>query len=91
MDNPNNSKDNWEADNESDIELDNGIKDRKTPEQWIMSAVPNVPRLIQTSCRSKETAEKVLMMVNTIETRRNKGTYNIYSRMGQCIFTRSCM
>jgi len=27
LDNPNESKDDWEADNESDVELDNGIED----------------------------------------------------------------
>jgi hypothetical protein len=31
LDNPNNSEDDWEADNESDTELNNGSEDSETP------------------------------------------------------------
>jgi len=32
LDNPNNSEDDWEADNTSDIALDNSREDSETPE-----------------------------------------------------------
>jgi len=38
-----------------------------------VSAVPNFPGLIWPTQKSKRQAEKVLMTVNAIETRRNKG------------------
>jgi len=44
--NPNQSEDDWEANNESNIELDNGLEDPESPEQLDDSATPNVPRLI---------------------------------------------
>jgi len=72
LDNPNDSEDDWEADNESDMELHNGIEDSETPEQRNVSAAPNVPGLIQPIQRSKKTVEKALMTVNTMETKRNK-------------------
>jgi len=46
MHNPNSSEDDWEVNNESDIELDKGIKDSKTAEEQNLSAVQNVSRLI---------------------------------------------
>jgi len=52
LENPNESKDNWEADNESEIELDSGIEDAESPEQQDVSAAPNVPRLIWPTWRS---------------------------------------
>ena len=52
MDNTNNSEDNWEADNESDIKLDNGSEHSETPQaaecerhtecSWIDSAYTTV-------------------------------------------------
>jgi hypothetical protein len=38
-----------------------------------MSAAPNVPVLIGRTRKLKRQAEKVLVTVNTIETKRNKG------------------
>jgi len=73
LDNPNGREDDWEADNESDIELDNGIEDSETPEQQNVSAAPNVTRLIRPTRRFKEIAQKVLMTVDTMESRRNMG------------------
>jgi hypothetical protein len=73
LDNPNNSKDDWEADNESDMELDNGSEDSETPEVRNVSAAPNVSGLIRPIGRSKWKVEKALLMVNIMETRRNKG------------------
>ena len=58
---------------ESDIEQDNSIEDQECPEQRDVSAAPNVQGLIRPTQKSKRQVEKVLMKVNAIETRRNKG------------------
>jgi len=73
LDNPNDSGDDWEAENESDMEIDNGRVNSETPEHRDVSAALNVPRLILPTRRSKESLQKALMMVNIMETRRNKG------------------
>jgi hypothetical protein len=46
MDNPNDDKDNREAQNQTAIAPDNIIKDFKTPEHRIVSSASNVPTLI---------------------------------------------
>jgi len=73
LDDPNESEDNWEADNESDMDLDNGSEDSETPEQRNVSAAPNVPGLVQPIRRTRKKVEKPLMTVNIMETSRNKG------------------
>ena len=73
LDNPNDSKDDCAADNKSDIEHNNDIENPECPEQQDVSAMPIVPRLVPPTQKSKRQAEKLLLMVNTIETRRNKG------------------
>jgi len=73
LDNPNESEDNWEADNESNMELDNGSEISETPEQRNVSAAPNVSGLIRPIRRTKKKVEKAMMTVNIMETRRNKG------------------
>jgi hypothetical protein len=73
LDNPNDSKDDWEADNESDVELDNGSEESETPELRTVSGAQNVPGLIRPILRSKKKVEKALLMVNIMETRRNTG------------------
>ena len=73
LDNPNHSEDDWEADNESDMELDNGSEDSETLKQRIVIAAPNVPSLIRPIRPSQKKVEQTLMMVNIMETRRNKG------------------
>ena len=55
-----------------------------------MSAAPNVPRLIQPTWKAKRQAEKELMTVNAIQTRRNNGVKKKLDRMHQC-FTRFSM
>jgi len=45
-DNSNDSEDDWKADNESHMDLDNGREDSETPEHRNVSAAPNVPGLI---------------------------------------------
>jgi hypothetical protein len=44
--NSNHSEDDWEANNESDVELDNGSENSETPQQRNVSAASNVPGLI---------------------------------------------
>jgi hypothetical protein len=73
LDNPNDSEDGWEADNESDTELDNGSEVSPTLEVRNVSAAPNVPGLIWPIRQSKKKVEKALVTVNIMETRRNKG------------------
>jgi hypothetical protein len=73
LDNPNDSEDDCAEDVESDMEQDNTIEDQESPEQRHVSAAPNVTGFIQLTRKSKRHAEKVLVTVNTIETRRNKG------------------
>jgi len=73
LDNPNDSEDDCAADNESDIGPNNGTEDPECPEQQDLSAAPNVPGLVRPTRKSKRQAEKVLVTVNAVETRRNKG------------------
>jgi len=73
LDNPNESEDDREADNESDVEQDNCFKDPECPEQQDVCAAPNLPRLIPPTYRSKKKTEKGLVTVNATETRRIRG------------------
>jgi len=73
LDNPNASEDDWEADNESKIELFNGVRDSQTPEQLYVISTLNIPKLIRPTRRSKHRVEKVLMTLGTMERRRSKG------------------
>jgi len=45
----------------------------ESAEMLDVNASPNVPGLFQPTQKSKRQAEKVLVMVNTMETRRNEG------------------
>jgi len=71
--NPIDSEDDFAADDESNIGQDNGIKDPECPMPQDVSSTPNVPRLVQPTRKSKRLAEKALVTLNAIETRRNKG------------------
>jgi hypothetical protein len=73
LDNPNDSEEDCAADDDSDIEHNNCIEDPECPEQQDVSAAPNVPGLVRPTRKSKRQAEKVLVTVNAVETRRNKG------------------
>jgi len=73
LDNPNDSEDDWAADNESEMELDSGSEHSEIPEQQHLSATLNVSGLIWPIQWSKKKVEKTLMTVNIMETRRNKG------------------
>ena len=91
MDNANDSEDDWEADNESDIAQDNVSEDWETPEQRNVSAAPNVSGFIRPIRWSKKKAEIVLMTVNILETRRIEGIKKKSNRMRQCIITKFIM
>jgi len=91
LDNPDNSEGDWEADNESERELNHGDRDSETEEQWDVSPAPNVPGLIQLTRMSKNKAEMVLITVGTKTTWRSKGIKKKYGRMSQYIFTRFFM
>jgi len=71
LDNPNDSEEDCAADNDSDIEHNNCIEDPQCPEQQDVRAAPNVPGLVRPTRKSKRQADKVLMIVNAAETRRN--------------------
>jgi hypothetical protein len=76
FDNPNESEDDYTVHDESDIEHTNGIENPECQEQQDVCAGPNVPRLVQTIRKSTRQAEKVLVMVNAVQARRNKGVKN---------------
>jgi len=71
--NPTVSKDNEEADSESNIELDNSIKVPESWEQRDGSAAPNVPGLIRPPQWSKKKAEQGFVTFTAMEMRRKKG------------------
>ena len=55
------------------MELNKGSKDSETPEVRNVSAAPNVPGLIRPIRQSWKKVEEVLLTVNIMETRWNKG------------------
>jgi len=67
------NEDDWKADDESKVELDNRIKYPDCPEHCDMSATPIIPGLIQPPWRSMNMAETGLTTGKAMETRRNKG------------------
>jgi hypothetical protein len=73
LDNPNDSEEDCDADDDSDIEHNNCIDDLEYPEQQDLCAAPNVPRLVRPTQKSKRQAETVFVTVNAVEMRRNKG------------------
>jgi len=73
LDNPNDSEEDCPAAYESDIEHNNGIEDPECPEQQDVSAASNAPGLVRPTLKLNRQAEKVLVTVNAVETRRNKG------------------
>ena len=70
---PNGSEADCAADVESDIEQGNSIEDLECPEQRDVSTAPSVSGLIQPTRKPKRQANRVLMTVHAIETRRSKG------------------
>ena len=76
MDNLNESEDDCEVDNESNVEQDNRFEDPECPEQRDVCAAPILPGLIRPTGRSKTMTEKGFMTVNPTETRRSRGNRN---------------
>jgi len=70
LDNPNDSKEECTADDESDKEHNNCIEDPECPEQQDGSAALNEPGLVRPTWTPKRPAEEVLVTVNAVETRR---------------------
>jgi len=73
LDNPNESEDDCEAPDQSDIQSGNGNTALESPEHRIVIIAQNVPGLNCPTWRSMKQAEKQLVTVSATETRRNKG------------------
>ena len=73
---PNDREDDYAPDVQSDTEPDNGIEFRECPELRDVIATPNVSGLKRPTRNSQRQAERMLLTVNAIETRRNKGVKN---------------
>jgi hypothetical protein len=83
LDKPNDSEEDCAADDDSDIEHHNCIKDPECPEQQVVSSTPNEPGLVHPTQMSKRQAEKVLVTVNAAETWKNNEGKKMYDRMRQ--------
>ena len=73
MNHSNDSEDDCAVNVESDIEQENAIEALEFPEQHDVRAAPIDPRLIRPKLKSERQADKVFVMVNAIEMRRNTG------------------
>ena len=73
LDNPKASNDNWEGDNESDMELENGIDSAESREHQDVSTALNVSRKIRPTQMSMKLGELGLMTDTAMETRSKKG------------------
>jgi hypothetical protein len=73
LDNPNQSEDDWEADDWSDLVQDKVIDDPETPAQRDVSSMPNIPGLIRPLRMLEKKAEKLIQTVSAMETSRNLG------------------
>jgi len=74
LDDPIESKEEWEADDKTNAELIGPIEVPEYPEQRDVSAGQDVPGSIRPTRSIKQPADNVLMMVNEMGTRRNQGT-----------------
>jgi len=83
LNNPNDSETDCAADNQSDEEQNNGIEDPEYPEQQDVSTLPNNPGLLRPTRKSNSQSPMVVVTVNAIETRRNKGVKKKLDRMRQ--------
>jgi hypothetical protein len=81
LDNPNDGEDDWQADIQSNILLDNAVEDRKIPPQHNGNGIPNFPRLLQLTWSSKPTVERIFMTFNSINANRNMGNEIICDRV----------
>jgi len=73
LNNPGESKDNREADDESNMELGTSIKSSERPQHQVLSAATNLVRLIRPTRRSMKQAEQGLITVSSTKTWRNMG------------------
>jgi hypothetical protein len=89
--NPNDSEDDCAGDTKCDIEHNYGIEDTEYPEQQVVMAAPPVPGLVRPKRMSKRQAEKLFVMVNVIETRRNKEVKKKYVRLREWFTSLSLM
>jgi len=94
VDNPNRSEVDWDATNESKIELGDGIKTLESLEYHVVSVAPNVPGLIRPTRRSLKQAGKWFMTVSSMkpggirETRKSRTHWvNMGSRVSICCLT----
>jgi len=85
LDNSNTSEEDSPRDIESDIERDISIEDRVSPDERDVSAATYIPGLNQQWRSSQWQAENVLVMVHTLEMRRNKGIKKKADRMRQYV------
>jgi hypothetical protein len=83
QDNPNDSDGDYAVDVESGMEQDNIIENPECPEQQVVSAAPNVPRLIRPAWKSRWQAETVMATVNEHKTRWNKAVKTQSDRIHQ--------
>jgi len=91
LDNLDHSKDDWEAHNESDLELDNASEDSETPEQQNFSTIEIVSGLIRPIQQTHKNVTKEFMTVNIMDMRRNNGIKKRSDRMRQCMITKLFM
>ena len=68
LDNPDDSKEDCAADDESNIEPNNGIESPEWRERQDVSAAPHVSGLVRPTRKSMSQGEKVLVTVNAVET-----------------------
>jgi hypothetical protein len=73
LDCPNDSDDDSAAEVKSEMEQENAIENWECPEMPDLNVMPNVPGLIRPTRKSKRQADMVLVTVNAIQMRRNKG------------------
>jgi len=76
LENSTKSKDDCEVDDEPDIEPGKYLTALESQEYHVVSREPHVPGLILPIQSSMKQAEKWLLTVSAMETRRNKGNNN---------------
>jgi len=88
LENTDMSEDNWQAGDESDVDLHNSIEVLAGPEQQDVSTAPNVTRLIRPIRMSKKQAEMGFATVTSMDMKRYNWNKHTQDRMGQYVFTR---
>jgi len=91
LDNPNDSEVDCEADDESDIDPDSGIRTSESPEHWVEIAAHDVPGLNWPTPRSMRRAQNGVDDCQRNGNESNKGNKKKYDRIGQYVSTRVYM